>query len=68
MPLSNEGNILHIGPPQRPGDHEIKLEMAEAVVARIKQAGGFLAVRDVLREHLYDPNTATAFFWKCKNQ
>ena len=54
MPVYDERNILHIGPPQRPGDAEVTRAMADAVRARIRDASGTLPVWAVLHEDRYD--------------
>jgi hypothetical protein len=54
MPLSDERNVLRIGPPQHPGETEITQAMVEAVRQRIRDAGGILPVWAVLREDLYE--------------
>lgn len=54
MPPQDKRNILHIGPPQRPGDPEITPAMADAVRRRIEVAGGNLTLWAVLHDDLYD--------------
>lgn len=54
MPLQDKRNILHIGPPQRPGDPEITPAMADTMRRRIEDAGGNLTVWTVLHDDLYD--------------
>src|SRR5690349_6342611 len=53
MPVYDERNILHIGPPLRAGDPEITPAMVEAVVSRIREAG-ILSIWAVLREDVYE--------------
>jgi hypothetical protein len=36
MPVYDARNVLHIGPPERPGDPEVTEAMAEVVRARIR--------------------------------
>ena len=54
MPIYDPRNLLHIGPPQRASDPEITSAMADAVLQRIRDAGGALPVWLVLHEDRYD--------------
>jgi hypothetical protein len=54
MPVPDERNILHIGPPQREGHTEITQAMADTVRRRIEDAGGRLVVWAVLHEDVYE--------------
>ena len=54
MPVYDPRNVLHIGPPLRPGDPEITSAMADAVQKHIQDAGGALPVWLVLHEDRYD--------------
>lgn len=54
MPVYDERNILHIGPPQRAGDPEVTPALADAVRKRIKDVGGHLAVWAILHEDRYN--------------
>jgi hypothetical protein len=62
MPILDERNILHIGPPERPGDSEITPAMAEGVRWRIEDAGGMLTVWAVLHEDLYETSYGDGFY------
>lgn len=62
MPVYDERNVLHIGPPQRKGAPEITPAMAEAVAARIREAGGKLVVWAVLREDVYESRYGDGFY------
>ena len=54
MPVDDERNILHIGPPPRGGGREITQAMADAVRRRIEDAGGKLVVWAILSEDAYE--------------
>ena len=62
MPISDERNVLHIGPPQRPGDPEITPAMADSVSARVREAGGVLTVWAILHEDLYETSYGDGFY------
>jgi hypothetical protein len=62
MPDQDRRNILHIGPPVRPGDPEITQEMADAVAARIRESGNTLIVWAVLREDVYETRYGDGFY------
>lgn len=62
----DERNILHIGPPARPGDAEITPAMAEALRQRIEAAGGTLTVWAVLREDVYETRLGDGFYLHVK--
>jgi hypothetical protein len=62
MSVADERNILHIGPPRREGDPEITPAMADAVVARIREAGGTLTVWAVLHEDVYETQSGDGFY------
>jgi hypothetical protein len=62
MPTQDERNILHIGAPQREGDPEITPAMADAVAARIREAGGTLTVWAVLHEDVYETQSGDGFY------
>jgi hypothetical protein len=66
MPAYDERNILHFGPPARPGDIEITPAMAEAVRQRIKDAGGTLTVWAVLHEDVYETRLGDGFYLHVK--
>ncbi|HVU19477.1 MAG TPA: hypothetical protein VHE09_02025 [Rhizomicrobium sp.] len=66
MPVDDERNILHIGPPQRAGDPEITSAMAEAVRQRIEAAGGTLTVWAVLHEDVYETRLGDGFYLHVK--
>ena len=61
MPVYDERSILHIGPPQRAGDTEIRQTMADAVRQRIQDAGGNLVVWAVLHEDVYETRFRDGF-------
>lgn len=58
----DERNILHIGPPARPGDAAITQAMADAVRQRIEVAGGTLTVWAVLHEDVYETRLGDGFY------
>jgi hypothetical protein len=62
MSADDERNILHIGPPRRQGDTEITPAMAEAVAARIRDAGGTLTVWAALHEDVYETTFGDGFY------
>lgn len=62
MSIHDERNVLHIGPPQREGDPEITRAMADAVAARIRDAGGTLTVWAVLHEDVYETQSGDGFY------
>jgi len=62
MPVYDERNILHIGPPRREGDPEITPAMADAVRTRIQDAGGKLVVWAVLQEDVYETRFGDGFY------
>ena len=62
MPVPDERNILHIGPPQREGHTEITPDMVESVRQRIKDAGGILTVWAVLNEDVYETSFGDGFY------
>jgi hypothetical protein len=62
MPIYDERNVLHIGPPQRKGDPEITPAMADAVRQRIEGAGGKLVVWAVLHEDVYETRYGDGFY------
>ena len=62
MPVYDERNILHIGPPQREGDTEITPAMADAVRQRIQVAGGKLLVWAILHEDRYETLYGDGFY------
>ncbi len=62
MPVYDERNILHIGPPQREGDTEITQGMVDTVRKRIEDAGGKLVVWAVLREDVYETRFGDGFY------
>jgi hypothetical protein len=62
MPLPDDRNILHIGPPQRGGHTEITQAMVDSVRQRIKDAGGILTVWAVLNEDVYETQFGDGFY------
>lgn len=66
MSTKDERNVLHIGPPARPGEPEITSLMADAVRQRIADAGGDLTVWAVLREDLYETRLGDGFYLHVK--
>lgn len=62
MPVYDERNILHVGPPQRDGDPEITPAMVETVRARINDANGRLVVWAVLHEDVYETRFGDGFY------
>lgn len=66
MPVTDERNVLHVGPPARSGKPEITPGMVEAVRQRIKDAGGVLTVWAVLREDLYETRLGDGFYLHVK--
>ena len=62
MPVYDERNILHIGPPQREGDTEITPAMADTVRQCIMDAGGKLLVWAVLHEDRYETLYGDGFY------
>jgi len=62
MPVPDERNILHIGPPQREGHTEITQAMADTVRRRIEDAGGRLVVWAVLHEDVYETRLGDGFY------
>src|SRR6185312_12672493 len=62
MPVYDPRNVLHIGPPQRKGDPEITIAMADAVRQRIEGAGGKLVVWSVLHEDVYETRYGDGFY------
>jgi hypothetical protein len=62
MPNIDKRNVLHVGPPERPGGTEITLAMVESVCHRIKDAGGVLTVCAVLHEDVYETRLGDGFF------
>lgn len=55
-------NVLHVGPPQRPGDTEITPAMVESVRERIRDAGSALEVWAVLHEDVYESQFGDGFY------
>jgi hypothetical protein len=55
MEFADKRNVLRIGLPAQPGKAEITPAMVEAVLQRIEDAGGTLAVWAVLGEDLPVP-------------
>jgi hypothetical protein len=62
MSGSDARNILHIGQPAGPGTPAITQAMADAVVQRIKAAGGMLTVWAVLHEDTYETQLGDGFY------
>jgi len=62
VPEIDKRNILHVGPPQRPGDAEITPAMLDAVRQRIKDAGATLTVWAVLHEDVYESKFGDGFY------
>lgn len=62
----DERNILHIGPPARPGDATITQAMADAVRQRIEDTGGTLTVWAVLHEDVYETRLGDGFYLHVK--
>jgi hypothetical protein len=62
MPDQDQRNVLHVGASMRPGDPEITPAMADAVAARITDAGGDLTVWAVLREDVYETRLGDGFY------
>lgn len=62
MSSDEERNILHIGPPARPGDAAITQAMADAARQRIEDAGGTLTVWAVLHEDVYETRLGDGFY------
>ena len=62
MPSDDERNILHVGPPVRPGDTEITVAMVDVVRRRIEAAGGTLSVWAVLHEDVYETERGDGFY------
>lgn len=62
MPSPDKRNVLHVGPPQRPGDPEITPAMVEAARQRINDAGGALEVWAVLHEDVYESKFGDGFY------
>ena len=62
MPYPDKRNVLHIGPPEHPGDTEIAPAMVETVRQRIKDAGGILTVWAVLNEDVYETRFGDGFY------
>ena len=62
MPYPDKRNMLHIGPPEHPGETEITPAMVETVRQRIKDAGGILTVWAVLHEDVYETRLGDGFY------
>ena len=62
MPVYDERNVLHIGPPQRRGDPEVTTAVADAVRKRIEDAGGKLVVWAILHEDHYETLYGDGFY------
>ena len=62
MPIYDERNVLHIGPPRREGDTEITQALGDAVRQRIQDAGGKLLVWAVLHEDVYETRFGDGFY------
>jgi len=62
MASDDKRNILRIGPPAHPGEAEITPAMIEAVLKRIKDAGGILTVWAVLHEDVYETDFGDGFY------
>jgi hypothetical protein len=54
MAVEDKRNVLHIGPPDHPGETEITPAMVESVRQRIKEERGSLTVWAVLHEDVYE--------------
>lgn len=66
MTADDERNILHVGPPAKPGDNEITPAMADTLRQRIADAGGALTVWAVLREDVYETRLGDGFYLHVK--
>jgi hypothetical protein len=62
MPADDERNVLHVGPPARPGAAEITPAMVDTVRRRIEVAGGTLTVWAVLHEDVYETQSGDGFY------
>jgi len=62
MPIFDKRNVLHVGPPDRPGEPEVTPAMVEAVRQRIEDAGGILTVWAVLHEDVYETRMGDGFY------
>ena len=62
MPIFDKRNVLHVGPPDRPGESEVTPAMVEAVCQRIEDAGGTLTVWAVLHEDVYESRYGDGFY------
>ena len=59
---TDKRNVLHVGPPDRPGEPEITPAMVDAVRQRIKDAGGILTVWAVLHEDVHETKFGDGFY------
>jgi len=62
MPPGDKRNVLHVGPPDRPGESELTPAMVEAARQRIADAGGKLTVWAVLHEDVYETRMGDGFY------
>lgn len=62
MPEPDKRNVLHISPPQYPGEPEVTQAMVDAVRQRINDAGGALEVWAVLHEDTYESKFGDGFY------
>jgi hypothetical protein len=62
VPQSDKRNVLHVGPPRRPGETGITHAMVESVMTLIKGAGGTLTIWGVLHEDVYESKFGDGFY------
>lgn len=62
VPEPDKRNVLHVGPPPRPGEIELTPAMVESVRQRIRGAGGALDVWAVLHEDVYESKFGDGFY------
>jgi hypothetical protein len=62
MEINDERNVLHVGSPRSGRDLVITPSMAEAVIGRIRDAGGTLRVWAVLHEDNYETIFGDGFY------